>query len=130
MRRGIVVRLPGTFAGALAREIKDYGAEIRKDMSRQTTRLRKGIVVRNEVALRRRAKEIRSNRRMRQLTESLKMMWQPQLLRSLVEPTIFTEISNPEKFGGTIGIKCYKIPSQGGPYEQTEGEETTEQLPQ
>ena len=129
MRRGIVVRTPGTFAGALAQEIKDYGAEIKKDLSRQIPRLRRGLVVRNEAALRRRAKEIRSNRRMRNLTESLKMMYQPQLLRSL-EPTIFTEIFNPEKFGGTIGIKCYKISSQGGPDEQPEGEETTEQLPQ
>ena len=92
--------------------------------------MRRGIIVRNEAALKRRAKEIRSNRKMRKLTESLKAMWQPLLLRSLENPTIFTEIFNPEKFGGTIGIKCYKIPSQGGPDEQPEGEETTEQLPQ
>lgn len=37
---------------------------------------------------------------------------------------------NGAKHPAFKGIKCYKIPSQGGPDEQPEGEETTEQLPQ
>lgn len=121
--------------------------------------MRKGIVVRNEAALRRRAKEIRSNRGMRKLTESLKMMWQPQLLRSLEPVDVFIRSGDagedtykalfgvspsavwgrssivreflPLQHGERFGIKCYKIPSQGGPDEGEEtGEETTEQLPQ
>ena len=90
--------------------------------------MRRGIVVRNEAALKRRAKEIRFNRKRRRIyslqevNEALSEIWVPELRQAIEQPSSL--------FSGFMGIKCYKISSQGGPDEQPEGEETTEQLPQ
>lgn len=107
MRRGIVVRAPITFADALAQEIKGYGAEIRKDLSRQINRLRKGTIVRSEAALRRRVKNLRRRRRSystEEVSKALGEIWVPHLRQAIEQPSSF--------LSGFMGIKCYKIPSQ------------------